>query len=70
MGFELVNASYVAISPRVNGGVHASALGLDIHISDEGLGIYDPVTGEWLQKHRQSQQTIRAETAETRAENR
>ena len=49
MGFRLVDGVYVPISPGVDGGLHAPALGLDFHVSDAGLNIYDPVTGEWLQ---------------------
>ena len=49
MGFTLVDGDYVPISPDAAGGVHASALGLDFHIRETGLGIYDPATNEWLQ---------------------
>ena len=48
MGFRLVDGVYVPISSGADGGLHAPALGLDFHVSDAGLNIYDPVTGEWL----------------------
>ena len=51
----------------VDGGLRSSVLGLEFHVADEGLGIYDPVAREWLQTPAESA-TVRAETAETRAE--
>lgn len=74
MGFELVGNAYVAIPPGADGGVHASALGLDLHVRSDGLGIYDPVMGEWLQTAEEAAEARaeaaegRIETAETRAE--
>ncbi len=50
MGFSLVDGRYVRISEdSVGGGLHAASLNLDFHVRDEGLGIYDPVAGKWLQ---------------------
>ena len=82
MGFTLVEGVYTPIPPGVDGGLHAAALGLDFHIDDEGLGLYDPVAGQWLQTPAESalaraeleaiarqQETARAENAEARAEN-
>ncbi len=74
MGFELVDDVYVPISAGTTGGLRSSALGLDFHVDNVGLGIYDPVADEWLQTPAESalslaeQQAIRAETAEARAE--
>ena len=67
MGFTLVNGVYVPISPGANGGLHSPSLGLDFHVDDEGLGIYDPVAGEWLQTPAESA-SARAEREATRAE--
>ena len=67
MGFTLVDGVYVPISPGANGGLHSPSLGLDFHVDDEGLGIYDPVAGEWLQTRAESA-SARAEREATRAE--
>ena len=67
LGFTLVEGAYVPISPGADGGLHAAALGLDFHVSDEGLGLYDSVASEWLQTPAESA-TVRAETAEARIE--
>ena len=73
MGFELVNGLYAPISPGVDGGLHTSELELDFHVSDGGLGIYDPVADEWLQTPAESAlararlEAQRADTAEARA---
>ena len=65
MGFELVDGIYVAVPPGENGGLHSSSLGLDFHLRDEGLGIYDPVANEWV-RTRVEAEAIRADTAEAR----
>ncbi len=73
MGFELVDGIYVPVSPGANGGLRSSSLGLDFHLHDEGLGIYDPVANEWVRTRaeaaeaRAAQEVTRAETAEARA---
>ena len=59
MGFQLVEGMYVEVPVGADGGLHSGVLGLEFHVRDEGLGIYDPVRNEWLQ--------TRAEAAETRA---
>ncbi|RKU17028.1 hypothetical protein C6501_04770 [Candidatus Poribacteria bacterium] len=74
MGFELVDDVYVPISAGATGGLHSAALGLDFHVDNVGLGIYDPSTDEWIQTPAESalsraeQESVRAETAEARAE--
>ncbi len=81
MGFTLVDGKYIPISEDEDGGLHSDVLSLDFHVDDVGLGIYDPVTGAWLQTPTESaearaetaealaeQEKARAETAETRAE--
>ena len=50
MGFSLVDDRYVRVSEgSVGGGLHAASLNLDFHVREDGLGIYDPVAGKWLQ---------------------
>ncbi len=66
MGFELVDGIYVPVPPGENGGFHSSSLGLDFHLRDEGLCIYDPVANEWV-RTRAEAEAIRADTAEARA---
>ena len=60
MGFQLVEGVYVDVPVGVAGGLHSSALELEFHVGDEGLAIYDPIAGKWLQTP--------AEIAEARAE--
>ena len=60
MGFQLVKGVYVPIPPGVDGSIHSDVLGLDFHIRERRLEIYDPVSEQWLQTP--------AETAEARAE--
>ena len=68
MGFQLVKGVYVPIPPGVDGGVHSDVLGLDFHIRDRRLAVYDPVAEQWLQVPAE-QHAARAEDAEARAEN-
>ncbi len=81
MGFRLVEGVYVPIQPGVDGGIHSDVLGLDFHIQERRLAVYDPVSEEWLQtpaetaemraaaaEMRAEMQAARAETAEMRAE--
>ena len=82
MGFTLVDGVYTPILESPNQRLHSTALNLDFSVGEiVGLGIYDPVEGEWLQTPAESAtaradreatraelQTIRAEMAETRAD--
>jgi Uma2 family endonuclease len=74
MGFTLVDGVYIPLSRDRDGGLHSAVLGLDFHVGDVGLGLYDPVVGEWLQTPAESaaaraeQEAERADTAEARAE--
>ena len=54
MGFTLVDGEYIPIAPGPNGGLHATALGLDFYVDAMGLGIYDPVAEAWLQTPEES----------------
>lgn len=62
MGYELVDGNYVDL-PQSNNGIHATSIGLNFQVLDEGLGVYNPSTSEWLQTpvEREAQ---RADTAE------
>ena len=74
MGFELVEGAYVEVPLGVDGGLRSSVLGLEFHLRDGGLGVYEPVAREWLQTQaeaaetRAEQEIIARQTAETRAE--
>ncbi len=65
MGFELVNGNYVAVQPDESGGIRSSSLGLDFRIRDQEIGIYDPVTRDWV-RTRAEAEAIRADTAEAK----
>ena len=67
MGFRLVGDAYVEISALANGGVPAATLGLEFHVLEESLGIYDPETEAWVKTAAEAAE-VRAEDAETRAE--
>ncbi len=66
MGFALVEGVYAPILRGKRDGFHASTLGLDFHIPEAELRIYDPVADEWLQTPAETAEA-RAETAEARA---
>ena len=74
MGFTLVDGNYVPILPSEDGGFHSSVLGLDFHIDDGKIRIYDPTAGKWVQTiaeqeaARADQEAIAREKAEVRAE--
>ncbi len=76
-GYTLVDSAYKAIPEDVRGNVRSAALNLDFHACEEGLGIFNPVTGKWLRTRSERTETAeesaetakqRAETAEQRAE--
>ena len=66
MGFTLEKRVYAAIPADVQGRVHSSVLGLDFHLRETEIAIYDPVAGEELQTQA-AREAARAETAETQA---
>ncbi len=68
MGYTLVGGVYVPVSEHADGGLHSDVLSLDFHVDDEGLGLYDPVAGAWLQTPTESAEA-RAEQEAARAEN-
>ena len=65
MGFTLVDAVYEALPEDARGGVRSAALNLDFHVRDDGLGIYNPVTGKWV-KTRGDQEAAGRRKAEAR----
>ena len=68
MGFTLVEGLYAPISADPDGGLHSAALGLDFYVGDIiGLGIYDPIAGDWLQTPEESA-TARADREAARAD--
>ncbi len=74
MGFRLFDDAYKEVSLDVDGGLRSDILDLNFHLLDDGLGVYDPGAGKWLQTpadkatERAEQAETRAEQAETRAE--
>jgi len=60
IGFRLVDKDYVPIRPDVDGGIHSDVLGLDFHIRERHLAVYDPVRQQWIQTPAE-QQEARAE---------
>ena len=75
MGFTLVDGVYTPIAAGPDGGLHSTALNLDFSVGEVvGLGIYDPIEGEWLQTPAESasaradREATRADMAETRAD--
>ncbi len=66
MGFRLVDGDYVEIAVGANGGIPAVTLGLEFHLLDDGFGIHDPSTQEWV-KTRAEAEAERAEHAEAEA---
>ena len=67
MGFQLVKGTYVPVPSGDDGDIHSDVLGLNFHIRDTRLAVYDPVSEQWLQTPAE-QNAARAEDAETRAE--
>ena len=63
MGFRLIGDEYVEIPALANGGLQSETLGLEFHVLEDSLGIYDPEAEAWLKTSAE-----RAEDAEERAE--
>ncbi|MCY3724788.1 MAG: Uma2 family endonuclease [Candidatus Poribacteria bacterium] len=62
LGFRLIGDAYVEIASLARGGLPSVTLGLEFHLLDESLGIYDPEAEAWLKTSAE-----RAEDAEERA---
>ena len=67
MGFRLVGGEYVQIPVGADGSVPSGVLKLDLHVLEDGLGFYNPVSEKWLETPAEAAQ-VRAEQAEARAE--
>ncbi len=67
MGFRLVEGAYIKVSAEIDGGLRSEVLNLNFHLLDDGLGVYAPDAGEWLQTPAEAA-AARAEQAETRAQ--
>ena len=62
MGFRLIGDEYVEIPALANDGLRSETLGLEFHVLEDSLGIYDPEAETWLKTSAE-----RAEDAEERA---
>lgn len=60
IGFRLVAGTYVEIAPDSDGAIRSEILGLNFHLTEDGLTLYNPQAQEWLQ--------TRAEKAEAEVE--
>ncbi|RKU29672.1 hypothetical protein C6497_05900 [Candidatus Poribacteria bacterium] len=67
MGFRLVEDAYIEVDPDDDGGLYSEILNLNFHLLDDGIGVYAPDEGVWLQSPADAA-IVRAEHAETRAE--
>ena len=59
MGFRLAGSDYEPIRPNADGSVTAISLGIELHLRDEGLRFYDPVSEKWLQTPAEVEATAR-----------
>lgn len=66
MGFRLVGDTYVEIPALATGGIPAATLDLEFHLLDDGLGIYDPESADWVKTAAEAAEE-RAGAAEERA---
>lgn len=62
LGFRLMGDAYVEIPALANGGIPSVTLGLEFHVLEDSLGIYDPEAEAWLKTSDEH-----AEDAEERA---
>ena len=69
LGFRLIGNEYVEIPALANGGLRSETLGLEFHVLEDSLGLYDPEAEAWLKTsaERAEAAEIRAEDAEIRA---
>ena len=68
MGFRLIGQDYVEIPALPNGGISAVTLGLEFHLLDDGLGIYDPEAEAWLKTSTERAEDAEAEVARLHVE--
>ena len=68
IGFRLIGQDYVEISALPTGGIPAATLGLEFHLLDDGLGIYDPEADAWLKTSTERAEEAEAQVARLQAE--
>ena len=67
MGYRLVEGTYAEVSTVGDDVLHSEVLNMDFHLLDDGFGLSEPGTRQWLQTSAEAA-TDRAERAEDRAE--
>ncbi len=67
MGYRLVEGTYIDVAVAADDVLHSEVLNLSFHLLDDGFGLYDPDTRQWLQTSAEAA-TDRAEQAEDRAQ--
>ena len=67
MGFRLVGGEYVPIPGRTDVSVASAVLNLDLHVLEDSLGFYHPVSEKWLETPAEAAE-VRAEQAQAQAE--
>ncbi len=59
MGFRLnENGMYDTIEYLSHGGIHSEVLGIDFKIQEDGIGLLDTTSGEWIQTPEEKAYTI------------
>lgn len=67
MGYRLDKDAYLQVSTEGDDVLHSEVLNMDFRLLDDGFGLYDPETKEWLQTSAEAA-TDRAERAEDLAQ--
>lgn len=67
MGYRRVGEEYIEIPTCDNGFVRSETLNLEFQSQDDGCGVFDPVTGEWL-RTRAEKEAAEREKAEDELE--
>lgn len=67
MGFRLnENGIYDAIEQLPHGGLNSEVLGMEFRIQDDGIGLFDTTSGEWLQTPEEKAYAIALQEASAR----
>ncbi len=67
MGFRLIDGDYVEITPLPDGRIISETLNLEFITRDDGIDVYDPVSGDWV-KTRAEREAAAREKVEIRAQ--
>lgn len=67
MGYRLIEGAYTEVSTAGDDVLPSEVLNMDFHLLDDGFGLSEPGTRQWLQTSEEAA-TDRAERAEDRAE--